>query len=63
MSFAEVFKIQKIYSNRVEKIAIQGFRSGIAIGTGIGSLTTMGAMTVTTTYRTVPKGTAITSLH
>lgn len=63
MSFAEVFKMQKIYSDRVEKTAIQGFRSGIAIATGIGSLASMGAMTVTITYRTVSKGTAITSLH
>lgn len=62
-NFAEVFKMKKDYSDRVEKIATQGVGGGLAIGAGVGALAPTGAMAVATTFGTASTGTAIASLH
>ena len=63
VNFAEVFKMQKEYSDRVERLAAKNAGSLLVISTGIGALAPTGAMAVATTFGTASTGAAIASLH
>ncbi|MHC1717714.1 MAG: acetyl-CoA carboxylase biotin carboxyl carrier protein subunit [Acidaminococcaceae bacterium] len=62
-NFAEVFKMEKEYSDRVEKLAGKAIGGGLVIGAGVGALAPAGAMAVATTFGTASTGAAIASLH